>query len=388
MQVLFTAPGGLGHLHPLLPLAHAMLRRGHDVRFASDEANCEAARRAGLATATAGVSAAARRGLSESTFGLDFSNLAPREMADLMVPYTFGGICAPAMADDLHTIVANWRPHLVVHDQLEMAAPLVATELGVPHAAHSFGSTVPMHRLAAAGEQLEPLWSAAGLSTPPLGGVFEDVYVDIRPASLPGHPPAGTHVIPERPTPEDAVGGTLPALVTEPSDRPLVYVTLGTVFSDATVLRTAVEGLVALDVRVLVTVGPHGDPDAVGPVPEAVYVTRYVPQPELLPRCAVVVCHGGSGTYLGALANGIPLLCLPQGADQFLNADAVVEAGAGLSLQGTDVTAAAVRDAVLELLRSSSYRAVAQSLAKEIAGMPSADDVAAALEAVVAERRH
>jgi hypothetical protein len=33
-RVLFTAPAGLGHIHPMVPLARAMVARGHDVLWA------------------------------------------------------------------------------------------------------------------------------------------------------------------------------------------------------------------------------------------------------------------------------------------------------------------------------------------------------------------
>src|SRR5437763_13721842 len=61
VRVLFTAPAGIGHLHPLLPLINACQERGHEVRFASDAANCAAAERVGIAVAPAGLSGAERR---------------------------------------------------------------------------------------------------------------------------------------------------------------------------------------------------------------------------------------------------------------------------------------------------------------------------------------
>jgi UDP:flavonoid glycosyltransferase YjiC (YdhE family) len=280
--------------------------------------------------------------------------------------------------------VAEWPPDLVVHDPLELAGPLVAAELGVHRVTHSFGSTVPTHRLQAAEAFVSPLWERAGLTPPPLCGVFADVYVDIRPPSLPGHPPAETRTLTERPTPADAVGGELPAIVTAEDDRPLIYLTLGTVFADADVLRSAVGALATLDVRVLVTVGPRGDPAALGQVRDGVQVLRYVPQRRLLPHCDVVVSHGGSGTFLGTLAHGLPQLCLPQGADQFLNADAAVAVGAALMLEGEAATGEAIAAAVAELVGSAAYRSVARKLADEIALMPDADEVAGALEGIAA----
>lgn len=35
MKVPFVCVGGLGHVHPMVPLAMAMIERGHDVRWAT-----------------------------------------------------------------------------------------------------------------------------------------------------------------------------------------------------------------------------------------------------------------------------------------------------------------------------------------------------------------
>src|SRR6185295_19162595 len=118
----------------------------------------------------------------------------------------------------------------------------------------------------------------------------------------------------------------------------LVYVTFGTVFNRIDdQFRAAVLAAAAIADEVLVTVGPAGDPYGVGEVPENVTVERFVRQAEVLPRCGAVVCHGGSGTVLAALAHGLPLLCLPRGADQFANASNLERVGAGISLVGADV---------------------------------------------------
>src|SRR6185503_13419353 len=125
----------------------------------------------------------------------------------------------------------------------------------------------------------------------------------------------------------------LPSWLAEADDRPLVYVTFGTVFNrDVALLARVVGALALLPVRVVVTVGPGGDPDALGPQPHHVHVARYLPQDEILPLCAAVVSHGGSGTFLAALAAARPQLCLPQAADQFLNAAALERSGAGVTL--------------------------------------------------------
>ena len=109
-------------------------------------------------------------------------------------------------------------------------------------------------------------------------------------------------------------------------------------------------------------------------------VERYIPQMTLLPSCNVVVSHAGSGTVLATLGLGIPQLCLPQAADQFLNAAAVVRSGAGLAIPPQEVDSCGVAAAVRRLLGDGTFRQRARLVADEIASMPSPDEVAAVLE--------
>lgn len=382
MRLLITAPAGLGHVHPLLPLARAARDRDHDVVLATDAETCARVERTGIRAVAAGVTLAERQRRSLERFG---SATPPtgRDHADFGFPRVFGVAAMPPMVEDLRRVVAELRPDLIVHDAAELAAPLVAAEHGIRHATHSFGTTVPLHRLAMTGELTSELWANAGLEQPAYAGLFDDIYIDIRPPSLAGHPPAGTLVLPERPTSSDMVGGELPPFVSSGDDRPLVYVTLGTIFSNAEILRSTISALAAARVRILITVGPHGDPAVLGPLPDHVHVERYVPQALLFEHCDVVISHAGSGTFLGALSHGLPLLCLPQAADQFLNADAGVEVGAALAIEPADITAASIRDAVDELLGVPSYRSNARRIADEIASMPTATEVVEQLEQLV-----
>jgi UDP:flavonoid glycosyltransferase YjiC (YdhE family) len=105
-------------------------------------------------------------------------------------------------------------------------------------------------------------------------------------------------------------------------------------------------------------------------------VSRYVAQQDLLPHCDAVISHAGSGTFLAALAAGLPQLCLPQSADQFLNAAAAEDARCGLALQPLDVSPRAIRSAVEQLLTDRGLRAAAERVRDEIASMPGPEQVA------------
>jgi MGT family glycosyltransferase len=189
-----------------------------------------------------------------------------------------------------------------------------------------------------------------------------------------------------RPVPhEEAHEDDLPAVI-EDDGRPLVYVTFGTVFANAANIAAALEAVRELDVRVIVTVGPGGDPDALGPQPDNVTLVRYVPQMRLLPHCDLVVSHAGSGTFLASMGLGLPQLCLPQAADQFLNAAAGARAGATISLSPADATVPAIRAAAKQLLAESSFRERAADVARDIHAMPAPDEVVSVLEVLGARR--
>ena len=94
---------------------------------------------------------------------------------------------------------------------------------------------------------------------------------------------------------------------------PLVYVSLGTVFNTGSgdLFKRLLAGLAAVPAEVLVTVGRDIDPADFGDQPAHVTIERYVAQADVLPRCGLVVSHGGSGSLMGALAHGLPSVLTP-----------------------------------------------------------------------------
>lgn len=93
-----------------------------------------------------------------------------------------------------------------------------------------------------------------------------------------------------------------------------------------------------------------------------------MPQGEVLPYADAVVCHGGSGTMLGATAAGCPTVIAPLFADQPDNARLVEAAGAGVAVFDPD--ALALRTAIEHVLSDPGMRAAAESIAAEMASMP------------------
>ena len=159
----------------------------------------------------------------------------------------------------------------------------------------------------------------------------------------------------------------LPGWLSAARTRPRVYLTLGTVsFGAVEVLRRALDDLGPLDVDVLVSIGPEGDPALLGQPPANAHVERFVAQSAVLPVVDLAVHHGGTGTVLGALAAGLPQLVLPQGADHFFNGQVLDRCGAARRLLNEQQEPGAIAAAVIALLDpAASKRGVADRIGAE-----------------------
>lgn len=361
MKILFSCRPAYGHLFPLLPLATAARAAGHEVVFGTGEAFLDRVRalgfeahRVGIPIGDAEAEATRRHGAAAG-----FLQIGVTMFAELVPNATLA---------DLTPLMPRLRPDLVIYEQSDVGAGVAARRAGVPAVSHVIGRSMPPPVLAVAAERLAPLWG-----TPPADAFLGDACVDLWPDSLRDPGTAGVPtVFRQRPTSVD-LDVPLPPL--PDSGRPLVYLTLGTVAYGATpVLRAAVDGLARLPVDVLVALGP-GDPHALGELPESVQAAGFVPQGEVLRHATLVVHHGGTGTVLGTLAAGLPQLVLPQGADQFGNAETLETLGAARALVGETITADTVEAAARTLLSDPSARDIARTVAAEIAGMPPPEEV-------------
>jgi UDP:flavonoid glycosyltransferase YjiC (YdhE family) len=371
MRVLFSSTSGHGHVIPMRQLARALQDAGHDVLWATSARATPLLTGAGIQAVAAGANGAEEAALRGAVLARA-QELPGDQRAPFVFPRMFGEALTPPMVRDLLPLARDWAPQLMIHEQAELAAPLVGALCGVPSVTHSFGTAVPEGILADTSERLAGLWREHGLDVPAYAGAFRDGKHDICPPSL--QTVATDHIRGSRPLRPVVVSGP----VAEPAER-LVYVTLGTVHNRTELLGQVVDAVSALPVRVLVAAGPGFPLELLGEPPQHVQVESWVDQPAVLDRCTAVVSHGGSGTFLGAAARGLPQLCLPQAADQFRNAEGGIRTGAALVLRPLEVSPSSLRAALERLLADTGLRDAAQRVALEISDMPGPDEVAAGL---------
>jgi hypothetical protein len=309
----------------------------------------------------------------------------PREERRLlMFPALFGEISAPAMVDDVAAIAAGFRPDLFLHDAGEFAAPIVAAAHGKPNVTHGFGPVLPPDLVQLAADRVAPLWRAAGLEPRPFGGCYDHLYVDIYPPDLDAtERPHLRDVQRLRPHTVDALPGErLPPRVQQ-LNAPIVYVSFGTAFNTPEAFAPVLEACARLDANILVTVGPGHDLEDYRGAADNVLVEEYVPQSLVFDRCAAVVSHAGSGTFLQAVSHGLPQLCVPQGADQYANAANGVRAGVALSIEPSAASPDRIAASIRELLDDQGFSTNAKRVAARIQAMPSPAEVAHRLAAMV-----
>ena len=155
----------------------------------------------------------------------------------------------------------------------------------------------------------------------------------------------------------------------------LVYVTFGTQSGtndrERAMYRTALDAVADLPVRVLLTTGPNMAEHPLGDIPDNVTVETYVPQDHVFEHCKLVVTHGGSGTVLGAMSAGLPMVVAPMFADQPNNARSVEAAGCGVAV--FDATVQGLKSGIENALNNTALGQAAQTAARQMSSYPSID---------------
>ncbi|MCO8277750.1 glycosyltransferase [Actinoplanes sp. TRM 88003] len=351
-----------GRVNPTLPVVAELVRRGHTVTYHTSPAFAAKVEAAG---ATVHLYPGGDQPLPDPPTPLSLV----RGLAEATIRLL------PPLLADLRRI----RPDLIVHDSACPWGLVAARELGVP-AVSSF-TTFAFNRQALSPTRAS--WELAGEALSRPGAALG--YLRARSQLGRGLPLTDLGnlrqplnlVYTSRAFQIGADGfgesyrfvgpsiGARPADPSFPLDElkdPVLYASLGTVFdADPRLLRTFAAALAPLGGTVVIATGSH-DPAELGPLPGNVIARRSVPQLEVLGRAAMFITHGGMNGTNEALLAGVPMLVVPQGADQPLVASRVVALGAGLSITNDEVREDVVRALARRLLDEPGFREAAQTV--------------------------
>jgi UDP:flavonoid glycosyltransferase YjiC (YdhE family) len=370
VKIMFASLGAYGHLYPMMPLALACADVGHEVVIATGEPFLE---RLPLPTIPG----------YPDDLGLGWAIEETRRRhpdvhgAQLSMAM-FADVTAEQVAPTMIEQCERLRPDLMIFEGMDTGAGVAATVLGIPAAAYAIALTSSVYGMLhpATVNYQRAMWLDRDRTPPEGAGLLAAALINPAPPSVRRTDGMSITTIPIRSVAYNESDAGLPLWLTHRRSRPRVYLALGTVsFAAVDVLSCAIAEIAPLDVDMLVTVGPEGEPAALGEVASNVHIERFVAQAAVLGEVDLIVHHGGTGTVLSALEVGLPQLLLPQGADQFLNADILKAAGVGRALTNDEQQPGAISGAVQALLNDCPERQVAARVRAEIAAMPSPGDV-------------
>ena len=160
---------------------------------------------------------------------------------------------------------------------------------------------------------------------------------------------------------------------------PLVLISFSTSYMNQRALAQHVLDAVAgLRVRALLTAGPALDPSQLR-IPDNARSVAFLSHRTVLPQAALVITHAGWQTVNAALADGVPLVCIPDGRDQPDNAARVVVAHAGVRV-GKKSSPEKLRGVISQALEDQSIKQGARAMAAALARSDGATVIANELE--------
>lgn len=372
MRILVACSlGGAGHLQPLLPFAAAAKRLGYETLVTGPPTLDDMVKRSGHAFAAGGEPPEAQ----VLSIRERLATCPPHEASTLANREMFGRLATTTMLPTMEKLFADWQPTFVLREPCEYASAMVATRQSIPHAQVAISlAQVEARSITVAEPVLEEHLQGlpATLRAAP--------YLTRFPAALDPSPFPRTIRYREGRRPAAAP----PDWWTDASP-PRVYMSFGTVLGRmsiaAGVLRTAIEAVATLDVRVLLTTGRELDRAELGTPPENVHVEAWINQDDVIRSADVVVCHGGSGTVFGAMAAGVPVVAVPLFADQFENGQRTAAAGAGVTISdgyrdaSSPLRAATITAGIEQVLGAPNYRRAAVRIAANMANAPTVEEV-------------
>lgn len=375
-HVVFLNVPAHGHVNPTLGVVAELVRRGATVTY-----HCGEPYRSVVETA-----GAAFRAYQAEWIDVDM----PHD-GDVLGLARVVREAEAKIAPALLPLLKAERPDVIVHDSLATWGKTLAATLGIP-AVSSLTTFVFDRRVALARPLLFARFVARHARDPvhlheipsvldaitsredtnlvytsrafqPFGDSFDERFVFVGPV-MRDEPPLDTDL----------------AALEHP-----IYVSLGTLFNDDRALfRAAAAALADLGHPVVISTGGRLDPADLGAMAANVSVRRWVPQLALLRRAVLAVTHGGMNTVNEALLFGVPLVVVPQAADQPWVARRVSQLGAGVTVNTP--TAASLRDAAQRAL-AASVRDAAARIGETLRSAGGAARAANAILAAMAKAR-
>ncbi|PNV36302.1 OleI family self-immunity macrolide glycosyltransferase [Streptomyces sp. DH-12] len=368
-----------GHVIPTLAVVRELVDRGHRVSYAV------------TAEFADGVHAA---GATPVLYDAPPAGEAPEDMAEGVTLAV--GVNVTALPQ-LEEAFADDVPDVVLADVYAWAGPLLAARWKVP-AVQLASTHIPYEGLVQEFFGLADIAQIPGFSE--LSGALAHFGVPGGVHSLTLAPPRSVAFFPRsfQRRPETVRAGEAhwvgPALSERSfqghwhrpqSDKPVVYVSLGSQFNRRPEFyRACIEAFDGLGWHVVMSVGAEVAATGLGKAGDGFEVHASVPQLDVLASASAFVTHGGMGSLMEAFSLGVPVVVVPQMAEQKVNAGQVEELGVGRHLPRDHATAETLRNAVQTVMDDPQIATAVTRLRRDISAAGGAAAAADVVEKTLA----
>ncbi|MDD9269367.1 macrolide family glycosyltransferase [Paenibacillus sp. GCM10023248] len=365
-RVLFINAGSEGHINPTIGVVQELVSRGEEVVYFAIEAYRERLEKAGASVRTFDETKFIKAFLSGGrNYALERIN-GLLHTADIVIPSVLDQI------QDEHF-------DYMIHDSMFGCGRILAQILKLPainsctsfaQTQEAFDSMLERFKAEVPAEIVTPIYD----QFQSLAGRISDRYaVEIQtPYEVFCNPAPLTIVYTTREFQPDGqafdqsytfVGPSIAPRVHESIDLPAIqgkkciYISLGTVFNQAVEFyKLCMEAFGNTEHSIVMSVGNRTPITDLGEIPPNFIVRNYVPQTDVLQNAALFITHGGMNSTHEGLYYGVPLIVIPQSADQPIIAGRVAGIGAGIRLHMQSLTANQLREAAERVLNDAFFK--------------------------------
>lgn len=367
-RVLFINGGSEGHINPTIGLVQELVRRGEEVVYCIADQYRDRIKQEGVEVITFDIGKFVEAFLAggRSPWGRVGGLL---RTADIIIP------CVLEQTK-------GKRFDYIIHDSMFGCGRLLAQILGLP-AINSYTSFASQqHSFDRLQEQLlehfpTEVNDRAQQEFQQLAGKLEAKYhVHVGSAYEVSCNPAQLSIVytsksfqPDGASFDDSFKFIGPSIVPRSSDPfefahvdmdHLIYISFGTVINQAVdFYKLCFDAFGETKYSVILSVGGQTSIAELGHIPNNFSVHSYVPQLEVLQKAKLFITHGGMNSASEGLYYGVPLIVIPQSADQPMVAKRVAEIGAGVHLNQEGLTPEELRQTADRVLKDNSIRKAA-----------------------------
>lgn len=152
----------------------------------------------------------------------------------------------------------------------------------------------------------------------------------------------------------------------ESKERTL-YISLGTVYNDRPeFFNQCFEAFGHEPWKVVLARGKQSTAQGLAPAPENFQMETYVEQAKIFPQTDVFITHGGMSSVMEGLYYGVPMVVIPQQAEQMMTARRIAELGLGVVLDTDNVTAQDLLKAVEKVSADSNIHECVRAMQQTV----------------------